>query len=377
MRRKTLEEFIEDAKSIHGNNYDYSQVEYLGNKIKVKIFCKKCKKWFYQTPDGHLSGHRCPFCFGPHNRTTESFIEEAKAVHGNKYNYDQVVYINEDAKIKIWCNDCKDFFYQSPRHHLKGCGCQKCAIKKITLYQTFVINDFIDKSKAIHGDKYDYSKSVYVNTKIPVTIWCKKCKMFFEQLPTHHMRGSGCPNCAHNKYKKSQEKFIEESINIHKNKYNYSFVKYINNRTKVEILCNHCKKTFWQTPDSHLHGEGCPYCKKSNGEKTIKYWLENKNVKFVYQKRFTDCRDKNPLPFDFYLPDYNMCIEYQGEQHYRPNMFISLHKSKEKGIEHFYKQKLHDKIKRKFCEDKHITLLEIKYNDDINKVLNKIVNKED
>ena len=128
-KKKTIEQFIQEAKSIHGDKYNYDQSKYNGSFCKVKIYCNKCKRYFEQIPANHLNGAGCPYCAGK-NRTTESFIEEAKAIHGNKYNYDNVVYINEDAKIKIWCDDCKDFFYQSPRHHLKGCGCQKCAIKK-------------------------------------------------------------------------------------------------------------------------------------------------------------------------------------------------------------------------------------------------------
>ena len=376
MRRKTLEEFIKEAKATHGNKYDYSCVNYKSNNTKVKIFCNKCKKYFEQRPFSHVCGQGCPYCAGK-NKTTESFIEEAKAIHGDKYNYDHVVYVNEKTKIKIWCNNCKEFFYQTPKHHLRKCGCRKCARKRMNLDQSLSLDEFIKRSISIHGDKYDYSYVNYKNNHTKVKIYCKKCKKFFEQLPTHHMRGSGCPQCVYDSYRKTQEWFIKEAKKIHGNKYNYDNVNYISRRTKVKIYCNNCNKIFLQTPDCHLSGCGCPSCKKSNGEKTIKYWLENKNIKFVVQKRFKDCRDKLPLPFDFYLPDYSLCIEFQGEQHYRPSMFISLHKSKEKGLKQFDKQKLHDKIKRKFCEDKHITLLEIKYNDDINKVLNKTINKED
>lgn len=377
MRRKTTEQFVQEAKVIHGDKYNYDLVEYQGNKIKVKIWCNKCHKLFYQTPDTHLHNHGCPFCVGQ-NKTTESFVEEAKQIHGNKYNYDQVEYINEDTPIKIWCNTCGKFFYQTPRHHLKKCGCQKCANKNRAIRQSLTVDGFINKSKNIHGNKYDYTYVDYKNSYTKVKILCKKCNIIFEQLPIHHMRGSGCPNCFYNERKKTQEEFIKESIGIYGDKYSYDFVNYINNRTKVKIFCNNCKKFFIHTPDYHLHKGGCPYCSpKSKGEETIRKILENNNINFVEQKKFQNCRDKNPLPFDFYLPDYNLCIEYQGEQHYKPNMFICLCKSKEKGIKNFSKQRLHDEIKKKFCKNNHINLLEIKYNDNINEVLNKaIINKE-
>ena len=164
MRRKTLEEFIKEAKATHGNKYDYSCVNYKSNNTKVKIFCNKCKKYFEQRPSSHVRGQGCPFC-NRKNKTTESFIEEAKAIHGDKYNYDHVVYVNEKTKIKIWCNNCKEFFYQAPRHHLRKCGCWKCARKRMDLDQSLSLDEFIKRSISIHGDKYDYNYVNYKNIK--------------------------------------------------------------------------------------------------------------------------------------------------------------------------------------------------------------------
>ena len=127
-----------------------------------------------------------------------------------------------------------------------------------------------------------------------------------------------------------------------------------------------------QLPFQHTNNkQGCPYCTriKSKGEEYIAKWLSNKNILFIREKRFKDCRDKNPLPFDFYLLDYNLCIEFQGQQHYRNSFYIAMKKSKEKGLKLYNKMQLHDKIKKEYCLQNNINFLEIKYNENIEDIL--------
>lgn len=131
---------------------------------------------------------------------------------------------------------------------------------------------------------------------------------------------------------------------------------------QLKSIVKNVKNFFGRTPDSHLGGRGCPYCRQSRGEKLIKNILTDHHIEFEFQKRFNDCRDNKPLPFDFYLPKYNLCIEYQGEQHYRPFYHKSM--NKENGQKLFEKQQLHDQIKRDYCNIKGIRLLEIRYDED-------------
>ena len=100
--------------------------------------------------------------------------------------------------------------------------------------------------------------------------------------------------------------------------YDYCDVKYVNAISKVEIICDK-HGTFNQTPNNHLSGKGCPICRMSHGETQIRNYLSDRNIDFEIQFRFKDCRNKLPLPFDFYLPKHNLCIEYDGEQHFREN----------------------------------------------------------
>ena len=160
------------------------------------------------------------------------------------------------------------------------------------------------------------------------------------------------------------DKFVERARKIHGDSYNYDAVIYKNTKTPVKIYCNHCKQYFLQTPEKHFYKHGCPYCKLSKGEEKIRNILTSLNINYVQQHWFKDCRDINPLPFDFYLPDYNLCIEYQGRQHYQ----IVRH-SKKETIEKLKAdlslRQLHDKIKREYCEHNEIDLLEIRFDEDV------------
>jgi very-short-patch-repair endonuclease len=158
--------------------------------------------------------------------------------------------------------------------------------------------------------------------------------------------------------------FIEQCNIIHNNFYDYSLVNYINNKTKIKIICKE-HGIFEQRPDDHLKNHGCPICKESKGEKEIRNYLINNNIRFESQKKFKKCRYLKPLPFDFYLPDYNLCIEYDGEQHFMLKEFWG-------GQKEFEKIQRKDKIKNIFCEKENISLIRIKYDDNIIDKLSKI-----
>ena len=120
----SLEEFIEKAIKVHGYKYNYSKVEYVNNYTDVVIICSKHGE-FYQTPNVHMTGHGCPSCSNVKKYNTESFIEKAKIIHDNKYDYSKVNYINAFTKIEIICLNHGSFF-QRPHDHLNKNGCPKC-----------------------------------------------------------------------------------------------------------------------------------------------------------------------------------------------------------------------------------------------------------
>ena len=155
--------------------------------------------------------------------------------------------------------------------------------------------------------------------------------------------------------------FIEKAKKVHGDKYDYSLVNYITSHIKIDINCEK-HGVFKQTPHNHLKGHGCPACNQSKGEEKVSEFLKSKNIIFLPQHRFKDCVDKIPLPFDFYLPDYNTCIEFNGIQHYKPKEYFG-------GEDGFKNQQKKDKIKSQYCKEKNITLLIIKYNEKIDKKL--------
>lgn len=221
--------------------------------------------------------------------------------------------------------------------------------------------EFIQKAKLVHGEKYNYNEFIYSGCENKSKIFCSKHGLFLQD-PYHHLkRKQGCPICKKETLSKNKrfsiETFIEKSNQIH-NKYNYSKVIYINAHTKVCIICPEHGE-FWQTPCNHINGlKGCPICNFSKGELLIERWLKEQNIKFIPQKRFKNCRNQKPLPFDFYLPEINTCIEYDGKQHFDLNS-------------RYYSDKLikNDKIKNEYCKQNNIRLLRIKYNQNIKNIL--------
>lgn len=223
--------------------------------------------------------------------------------------------------------------------------------------------DFIQRAKAVHGDKYDYSLVNYINAHTKIKIICKEHGIF-KQIPNNHTsKKFGCQLCGYDKIwnirgKITTKDFIKRAIKLHNNLYDYSLVEYIHSHVKIKIIC---KKhgIFKQTPTNHLNRKGCPYCYNSIGETKIKQWLEEYNINFIQQKRFKDCKNKRQLPFDFYLPNHNACIEYDGQQHFKPIQFGGI--SIKNAINRFEKTKSNDKIKTKYCKNNNILLIRISY----------------
>ena len=191
-KKMTTEEFVEKAKAVHGDVYDYSDVEYKSTEVNVKIRCF-VHGIFEQTPHAHLAGQGCPTCSyivrGKRKRLLKSdFISRANEIHNYKYDYSKVDYVNSRTKVIIVCPKHGEF-EQKPNSHLNGKGCAKCSgIAKLTT------EEFIKKAREVHGDRYDYSKVEYVDTKTKVCIICSKHGEF-EQMPNHHLRGCDCPKC--------------------------------------------------------------------------------------------------------------------------------------------------------------------------------------
>lgn len=214
-------------------------------------------------------------------------------------------------------------------------------------------NKFIKNSNKIHNNKYKYNKVNYINNKTKVIIICEGHGEF-EQRPDNHIAGAGCTYC---NYKLSNKDFIKKSNNIHNNKYLYHKTEYIGNKNLVTITCKR-HGDFKQLARVHLDGFGCKKCSESLGESKISRILEDKNIEFIREYKFNDCKNKYTLPFDFFLPEYNICIEYNGIQHYEPIEFFGGDRSFQ------YRKKL-DLIKSNYCEKNNMKLIIIKHDDNV------------
>src|SRR5579862_2223958 len=188
-KQSTTEEFIEKAIKKHGDKYDYSKVDYKNNKTKVKIFCKNHNGYFEQIPTDHLSESNCNICAKNRKLTTEEFIIRSNEKHNNYYDYSLVNYIGSQEKVKIICPKHHEF-EQIATAHLNGNGCRQCGFDATKL----TIEEFIERSKEKHENKYDYTKVKYEGIKIKVCIKCPD-HGFFLQTPQGHMKGQGCPYC--------------------------------------------------------------------------------------------------------------------------------------------------------------------------------------
>lgn len=368
----TNDTFIVKANNVHHNKYDYTLVDYFNAHTKVKIICSE-HGVFEQTPNSHLSNHGCPKCFGNQKYTTKNFIEECQKIYHYKYDYSLVKYVNSHEKVKIICPE-HDIFEKSLIKH-RYQECPKCTkIRNVQSNRKTNIKKFIDDSNKIHNNKYDYSLVNYIGCETKVDIKCPTHGIF-NQEPRVHITGGGCPKCAnekHGKYKLlTNDIFIKRSNKIHNNKYDYSSVNYINSINIVQINCPK-HGMFEQLSSVHLNGSGCPLCQISKGEEKIKLFLDFNKIIYKKEHRFSDCRYKQPLKFDFYLPNYNMCIEYDGEQHFEKWHIGDTD-------ENFNLRKERDEIKNKYCKKNNINLLRIKYtqfNEIENILIEKLKNKQ-
>ena len=190
---KRQKKFIEKARKIHGDKYDYSKVVYKKSSEKVIIICSTHGE-FWQTPDNHTNQKQgCPKCAKNYKLTTKTFIEKAKNIHGNKYNYSKVEYVNAHTKVTIIC-PIHGEFEQMPYQHIQKHECPKCGGYNTGIKLSKTLEHFIKQAIIIHGSKYDYSKVKYVNTHTKVKIICKKHGNFYQE-PNNHLSGNGCPIC--------------------------------------------------------------------------------------------------------------------------------------------------------------------------------------
>lgn len=355
MKKLSQNEFIQKVKEKFPN-YDFSKSIYVNNKTKLLVICSKHGE-FSIRPDCLLTGTGCPYCGGTKKNNTETFIEKANYVHNNFFSYEKCEYINSNSKVIVTCPIHGDFEVKA-NNHLNGCNCKKCQIegksheiKKLPSINTstkkLTTEEFIKKAILIYDDKYTYEKCKYVKSNVKVIITCP-IHGDFEITPNHFLSNRGCPKCGGN-YRLNTQEFIEKLKIIHGEKYYYDKIEYKSTHKPVLLICPKHGE-FINTPANLLKGQGCPYCSESKMEIEITNFLKEHNIKFEKQKKFDWLKHKKRLPLDFYLPDYNIAIECQGEQHFEPIKIFG-------GEESFILNQQRDKVKKTLCEEHNLTIL--------------------
>ncbi|VVC05183.1 Uncharacterised protein [uncultured archaeon] len=440
--RGNTENFIAKARKVHGNFYDYSKVNYVTAFTPVCIICPTHGE-FWQKPSCHLNGNHCKQ-YGSEllslslRSNTKDFITKARKVHGNFYDYSKVEYVNNHTSVIIICPRHGQFL-QTPNAHLEGQHCPKCAHEIRVQKKLSNTIEFIDRAKKIHAQKnYDYSKVTYIHNKKKVCIICPIHGKFW-QTPNEHLNGCGCNKCAiefraqettsntndfigkaqeihkndsydyskvrytnaftkiciicpiHGKFwqipnthlngagcpicggtaKLTTENFITKAEKVHGNDYDYSKVEYVNTDTKVCIICSKHGE-FWQAPTTHLSGAGCSLCHESRGERRIRLLLKRKKIKFERQVHFAECRNIFPLRFDFGI--------YQGKKllgliEYQGIQHYGIYEDYG-GVKGYELGRKRDAIKVSYCSENHIPLLVIPYyeSNNLEEILDRFTN---
>ena len=376
-KKMTTKEFIEKARKIHGDKYNYTRtnLDIRDEKGRVIITCP-IHGDFLQTPAAHLSGRKCNKCSRP-SYNTESFISCAKKKHGDKYDYSKVKYVNTKTNVTITCPIHGDF-ETTPNRHLNGVGCSRCANKYKGKNGTYTTEEFIKKAIKKYGDEFDYSKTD-LNDKDEngmVTVTSHRICIDGQEYGDIKVNPKTFLY-RHFKLKHflNTDYFVRISNFVHNYKYDYSKcdLKYKDKNGKVTIICP-IHGEFKQSPHAHLKGDGCVLCR--NTQEGI-FYNEFKqlypNIEIVRQKRF-DWLERQSL--DFYLPQYNIAIEYQGNIHFEYNKKI--HKE---DID-FVNQQERDKRKNELCKTNGVKLIYFSFDNKrkkflTEKVYNKVIELKD
>lgn len=386
LKDQDKKKFINKVKKIHSEKYDYSLVNYVNYHQNITVICNiEGHGNFEVTPDNHhyrKSG--CPICGRlksslKQRKSQNEFIQEFKKLFKNNYSLKKLNYQGAKIPVVIICKDHGEHSI-TPDSILRGNNpCFDCGLIERGLKRRNTTSYFIEKAQLIHGDKYDYSKSKYIKAKKLIKIICKKHGEFDQQADIH-LGGGGCDKCGYEKISQKKRNSIEKVIRIFEEKrgkarFDYSLIQqnYKSNKSILTIRCIAHNKIFYQSANDHAVSGGCEDCKyKSIGEELIMSILGEKNIEFIHNWGKHNCiLSKGKAKFDFYLPNQNLIIEYDGEQHFKPVQFGTM--SKKEAFKEFKIRKRHDKMKNIWARNNKINFLRIKYDENPkNKIFKKL-----
>lgn len=411
MKRKTDEEFKQEIYSLVGDEYTFLD-SYVNTRTKLRVKHNKCNHTYQVAPAKFLIGRRCPYCAGLVKKTDEDFKREVYKLVGNEYVFLDP-YVNAYTKIKVKHNKCNHVYSVAPTNFLRGHGCPYCngnAKKTDKQFKqeifSLVGNEYVflehyqgtdTKIKVKHnkcgkvyevkpsdfisakrrcpycygkikktdaqfkqevfnlvGNEYTFLDD-YVNIDVKIRVKHNKCGNIYKVQPYSFLKGVRCPYC-NGGIKKSNEDFKKGVYDLVGNDYTF-LDPYVNSGTKIKVKHNKCGNIYEVTPNNFLQGYRCPYCNSPKGETIITKLLDTLNINYEYQKTFEDLKDKSYLSYDFYIPNRNILIEYQGIQHYQPIDHFG-------GNDRFTVQQKHDQMKLEYAKDHGYNLITVPYTED-------------
>lgn len=278
-------------------------------------------------------------------------------------------YEKDKVKVECRCKICGFEWMASPSNLLQGKGCKQCHFKKLSKLKMKSHEDFVSEVENINKNIQVLSK--YSGRQNKVKCRCLLHNTEFYISAGHLLDGeTGCRKCIEDKFHlsglKSHEQFAKDLSFINEN---IEIIgKYDGAKNNIEVKCLKCGHIWNPTAGSLLSGNGCPCCKRSKGEEKIESYLKNNNIIYESQKKFSDLRNILPLSYDFYLPEYNLLIEYQGQFHDGTASMVN------KDL-YFERQKINDELKRNYAKENNYCFLEIWYYDfdNIEDLINKFI----
>jgi hypothetical protein len=265
------------------------------------------------------------------------FIKKSIELWGYKYDYSRVNYVDYKTKVIIGYKGV--WYEQTPSKHLQG--------KRIECQQLKITNDeFINMSKKIWKDRYDYSECEYIGANDKIRLYDKLNDRWIEQSAKSHING-------YEVTKLTSDEYVDKCLIIHDYMYEYDMLNYENLNSKILINCKKHGK-FELKASTHIYGAGCNKCDDYKFKKEIRKILNNNNITFIENYKFPNCRNKYQLPFDFYIPFTRTVIEFYGIQHYEPVKYFG-------GVDSYNILKINDKIKESYCEENYINLIIVRY----------------
>lgn len=360
--RKTHEEYVNEL-SIK-NPYVEVIEDYIGANVKIKHKCLLHNIIWEISPACALRGQGCQECLKEkihqkNGKSHEQYVNEVEII--NPYIEVLGIYVNNRTAIPHKCLIHNVTWDAQPVSVLRGAGCYECGTEKLKAQLSKTNEQYIKELELVNSNIVAVEEYQGANTAI-----LHKCLMDgyeWNAQPSNTLSGKGCPMCAGNK-KKTHEDYVNELSIVNPNI--EPVEEYIGANKPILHRCLIDGYEWNPTPSDALQGKGCPKCNASKGEREIGLWLDKHNLIYETQYRFEDCRDNKPLPFDFYLPDKNTAIEYDGEQHYRSVDYFG-------GQEAFEKTIKHDKIKNEYCKNNGISLLRIPYFKNVEEELNNFL----